>query len=110
MSKSFAIKAEKAFAGHAQVAAFLVGRIDVGSLEITAIDEVMDSSSRDRQEGGDMSDFNERRNGIFLSCGTICNHGVEFTSIVIGDSKDSDGMCIRLGIIVNEMMVILLTL
>ena len=58
------------------------GRVNFRRRQVAAIDQVMDGMAGDGKERGDIADFDQGRNGIFLKRGTICNHGVEFLGIL----------------------------
>jgi len=71
MSKPLLIKGEEAGPGHAEVKPFLFfGRIDLGGLEITALDEGVNRCTGNREEFRNLAHLHQRGDRVFFKSGT----------------------------------------
>jgi hypothetical protein len=88
MAEALLIKDEEAFSCDPQMASRFPGRLEFrGRInlrrgQVAAINQIMDGTSGDGEELGNIADFDEGWNGLFVWHGTICNHGVEFSDIL----------------------------
>ena len=77
MAKALLVKAEQAFAGHAEMATLLaLRRIDFGGGQVAAVNEIANGLPGSGEEFRYRANFDERRNWIFGGVTTNCNHNV----------------------------------
>jgi ribosomal 50S subunit-associated protein YjgA (DUF615 family) len=66
VAEALLVEFQQARARHPQVLARLARRIDLGGVEVAAVDQMMDRLAGDRKQCGNIADFDEGRDRLFL--------------------------------------------